>query len=195
LMRLSPEQKAKRQQQLEEILRIRIDGAQSPWDVRDYVRERESGAEAAEPWKLEKGQPPLTDAQIAKLVTNADALILKAAHDDLDVLVARQVMQRRALYARAVNNGELTVALACIRDEAKLLGLDGAASKKPKAEGERPAMSNQQRVEELLQQGKDAYDRWEQKAIEDNDNARTTTDANAPESSAGEPGAPPAEPG
>jgi hypothetical protein len=38
-------------------------------------------------------------------------------------LLRRHLAQRRTLYARAVNNGELRTALAVARDEAELLGL------------------------------------------------------------------------
>src|SRR5581483_775477 len=121
-----PEQAERNRRRVEEVLRIRIDGAQA-WDVAEYVREHECGDQAADPWKLADGEKPLSEAQIGRLIRQADRQILESVRGDLGQLVARQLVQRRTLFARAVNNGELSVALACLRDESNLLGLYNGA--------------------------------------------------------------------
>jgi hypothetical protein len=47
-----------------EVLRIRLDGA-AEWDVSEYVREQEQAD--GSPWKLARGQKPLSDRQIRRL--------------------------------------------------------------------------------------------------------------------------------
>ena len=111
-----------KKQRVDDLLKIRIDGAQA-WDAVDFVRSRESGEEAADPWKLDEGEKPLSEARIAALLAEADRLILESVRSDPSEMVARQIVQRRNLYARALQNGELSVALGCLRDEAALLGL------------------------------------------------------------------------
>lgn len=80
---------------LEEVLRIRIDGAQR-WEVRGYIREREQGPTAAEPWTIAKGGHGLTDAEIDELSAAADLIVLESVEEDLANVLARQIAQRRA---------------------------------------------------------------------------------------------------
>jgi hypothetical protein len=89
--------------------------------VREFVREKE--AEAGSNWFVAEGATPLSDGQIRRYQTTADKLMLASHERSRKKLFRRHSAQRRNLYARAVTTGDLQTALACLRDEAKLLGL------------------------------------------------------------------------
>src|SRR5262245_731680 len=105
---------------VDEVLRIRLDGAQF-WDVREFVREKEKQEGSA--WFVGEGGKPLSDSQIRRYQTQADKLLEQAHERSRRKLFRRHLAQRRHLYARAVTSGDLRTALACTQDEAKLLGL------------------------------------------------------------------------
>ena len=107
-------------QRVEEVLRIRLDGAEF-WDVREYVREKE--LEEGSPWFLEEDRPPLSDSQLWRYVAKADAAIAESCRASSKKLVRRHLAQRRSLYAKAVSAGDFRVALAALDSEAELLGL------------------------------------------------------------------------
>lgn len=105
---------------VEEILRIRLDGAEF-WDVREYAREKER--ESGSAWELPEGGKPLSDGQLWRYIGMADKLIAESCRASRKKLLRRHLAQRRNLYAKAVSQGDVRAALAVLSDEAKLLGL------------------------------------------------------------------------
>jgi hypothetical protein len=112
--------KAQMQARIEEVLRIRLDGAEF-WDVREYAREKER--EPGSAWELPEGAKPLSDGQLWRYVARADKLIAESCRASRKKLLRKHLAQRRNLYAKALNQGDVRAALACKRDEAELLGL------------------------------------------------------------------------
>jgi hypothetical protein len=103
-----------------EILRIRLDGAEI-WDVREYVREKEQ--EQGSVWELPPDAKPMSDSQLWRYLARADKLIAESCRASRKKLFRRHLTQRRNLYAKALSQGDVRAALACVADEAKLLGL------------------------------------------------------------------------
>ncbi|HEX5269363.1 MAG TPA: hypothetical protein VFW33_02695 [Gemmataceae bacterium] len=103
-----------------ELLRIRLDGAEF-WDIREYVREKEQ--EDGSLWRLAEGQKPLSDSQLWRYLARVDQAIAANGRASRRKLVRRHVAERRNLYAKAVEQGDIRAALACKRDEAELLSL------------------------------------------------------------------------
>jgi hypothetical protein len=103
-------------QRVEELLRIRLDGAEL-WDVRKYVREKVEAKDQV--W----GEKPLSDGQLYRYLQKVDALLAHSCKSGRKRLIRRHLTQRRALYARSVNAADLRTALAILQDEAELLGL------------------------------------------------------------------------
>jgi hypothetical protein len=112
--------KATVQARVEDILRVLLDGAQ-PWDVRQYVSEKEAAGE--EPWQLADGDAPLSERQIRRYAARAETLIAQSCRTARKKLLRRHLAQRRALFARAVSQGDVRAALAVADSEAKLLDL------------------------------------------------------------------------
>jgi hypothetical protein len=112
--------KAQALRRVDDILRIRLDGAQW-WDVRDFVREKEG--ESGSAWCLAEGEAPLSDGQIRRYQQRADKLLYESHERSRRKLFRRHLAQRRNLYARAVTTGDVRTALACLDSEAELLGL------------------------------------------------------------------------
>jgi hypothetical protein len=112
--------KAQVEARVNEILRIRLDGAEI-WDVREYVREKEQ--EEGSPWKLADGASPLSDSQLWRYIAKADRLVAESCRASRKKLLRRHLAQRRNLYAKAVSVGDYRTALAVARDEAELQGL------------------------------------------------------------------------
>jgi hypothetical protein len=107
------------QARVEDVLRIRLDGAEG-WDVRRYVAEKEAAGEA--PWTIAEGSKPLSERQIRNYVTAADKLIDESCRKERKKRLRRHLAQRRSLYARSVNKGDERTALAVLRDLAELEG-------------------------------------------------------------------------
>lgn len=105
---------------IEELLRIRLDGAEW-WDIREYVSEKEK--EPGSVWELPPDAKPLSDAQLRRYVNKADKLIAESCRSSRKKLFRRHLAQRRNLFAKAVSQGDIRTALAVSRDEAELLGL------------------------------------------------------------------------
>jgi hypothetical protein len=108
-------------QRVEEILRILLDGAESPWDTCAFVREQE--AEEGSVWHVPEGGKPLSDSQIRRYVAKANRIIAESCRASRKKLLRRHLAQRRNLYAKAVSQGDIRTALAVLADEGKLLGL------------------------------------------------------------------------
>lgn len=112
--------KAQIQARVEEVLAIRLDGAEF-WDVREYAREKE--AEEGSPWQLAEGQKPLSDGQLRRYISRADRMVAESYRASRKKLLRRHLGWRRNLYAKAVSAGDYRAALAAARDEAELLSL------------------------------------------------------------------------
>jgi hypothetical protein len=130
---MSATSKATVLQRTEEVLRIRLDGAEL-WDVREYVREQE--AEEGSAWHLAEGANPLSDSQLWRYMARADKLIAESCRASRKKLIRRHLAQRRSLYGKAVLQGDIKAALAVLRDEAQLLDLYPSAEAKLAAEVE-----------------------------------------------------------
>lgn len=103
---------------IEEVLRIRLDGAQFH-DVVQYGIEKGWGVKEASIWKY---------------IGKADKLIRERTDRRRGVVLSQHLAMRRALYARAINAADFRTALAILADEAKLRGLyPQAESEKAKA--------------------------------------------------------------
>jgi hypothetical protein len=122
--------KALAARRVEDILRIRLDGAEW-WDVVQYVRENQSALGSA--WFLADGEKPLSDAMIRKYQERADKLVVQSHEKSRKKLLRRHLAQRRNLYSRAVTTGELATALRCLDSEALLLGLPAQRLPRPAA--------------------------------------------------------------
>src|SRR5579871_2448870 len=107
-------------QRVEEILRIRLDGAEFI-DVREYVREKER--EPGSIWEVPDGAKPLSDAQLWRYIARSDQLLAQSCRASRKKLYRRHLAQRRNLYAKAVNQGDIRAALAVLDSEAKMIGL------------------------------------------------------------------------
>jgi hypothetical protein len=108
------------QRRVQAVLQIRLDGAEG-WDVRQYVAEKQAAGEA--PWTVDEGGKQLSERQIRRYVEQADALIAESCRTSRKRALRRHMAQRRNLYARAVQAGDLRTALAVLTDLAKLQGL------------------------------------------------------------------------
>jgi hypothetical protein len=109
--------KAQVTERVEQILRIRLDGAEF-WDIREFAREKEK--EAGPIWGSER---PLSDTQLYRYLERADKLIAQSCRSSRKRLLRRHLAQRCNLYAKALNSGDIRTALAVLADEAALLAL------------------------------------------------------------------------
>jgi hypothetical protein len=99
--------KAEVSARVEEVLHARLNGAEFH-DLQALAVEKE--------WKV-------SDSQMWRYVQAADKLIEQRFEQDRDRLFRRHVFQRRALYARALQDGDYRTGLAILKDEADLHGL------------------------------------------------------------------------
>ena len=105
---------------VDDVLRIRLDGAEL-WDVRQYVAQKQEAG--AEPWALRDGEKPLSDRQLYRYLAAADTLITDSCRTSRRRLLRNHLAQRRKLFARAVAAGDIKAALAVLQDLAKMQGL------------------------------------------------------------------------
>src|ERR1700680_3226910 len=105
---------------VEAVLAVILDGG-LPYQVRQYVAEREAEGEA--PWTIPDGGKPLSERQIRRYCDQADALMAEAVRTNRKKLLRRHLARRSTLYARAVNAADYRTALAIAKDEAELQGL------------------------------------------------------------------------
>ena len=73
--------------------------------------------------EVPQGGKPLSDSQIRRYVAKANDLIAASGRAHRKKLFRRHLAQRRNLYAKAVSQGDIRAALACLDSEAKLCGL------------------------------------------------------------------------
>jgi hypothetical protein len=163
------------QLRVDEILAIRLDGAEF-WDVREYAREKEQ--EDGSPWKLDEGQKPLCDGQLWRYIARADKMIGESCRASRKKLLRRHLAQRRSLYAKSVSSGDFRAALACLRDEAELQGLyDPQAAPLDPKEGEPRPIQTTADVVKLLGARLAQLDRAELGAVEKSRLTATLADA------------------
>lgn len=112
--------KALSARRVDDILRIRLDGAQW-WDVVEFVREKQQ--ECGSAWFVPEGEKSLSEGMIRKYQEKADRLMVTSHERSRKKLFRRHLAQRQNLYARAVTTGDIRTALACLDSEAKLLGI------------------------------------------------------------------------
>ncbi len=92
--------------------------------TQDVLRLLLAGAEFAEirQYATEKGWH-VRQRQLRRYIETAYANLAKTTDRDRQQLLGRHLMQRRALFARALKAGDLRTALQVLRDEAELQGL------------------------------------------------------------------------
>jgi hypothetical protein len=91
----------------DEVLRLRVAGAEF-LDLREYA--------IAQEWEV-------SDSQLWRYVAKSDERMQAAMEKSRPKLLARHLMQRRLLFAKALETGDWRGALAALKDEAELLGL------------------------------------------------------------------------
>lgn len=99
--------KAELAQRVDEVLNMRLSGAEF-YDLKAHATEKE--------WDV-------SDRQLWRYVAKSDALLAQSLERDRRKLLGRHLAQRRSLFARALNDGDLRTALAIAKDEAELQGL------------------------------------------------------------------------
>jgi hypothetical protein len=94
-------------QRVEQVLQIVLLGGELA-DLRNYATEKK--------WHV-------SDSQLYRYQQRAMELCVAQRERDREKLFARMTLQLRAIYARAMEGGDLRVARAVLRDEADLFGL------------------------------------------------------------------------
>lgn len=94
-------------QRVEEVLQIILLGGEIH-DLREHAREMK--------WNV-------SDGQLRRYQTDALEVCKGRIEKDRDKLFARHLLQRRTLYARAMEANDLRTALAVVKDEAELQGI------------------------------------------------------------------------
>ncbi|MDA7980751.1 MAG: hypothetical protein MPJ50_18500 [Pirellulales bacterium] len=97
----------------------------------------------------------VSQRQIRRYIERAHRQFSKTTHRDREQLLGRHLMQRRAIYARAIRADDLKTALQVLRDEAALQGLypsnsDDETSATRFAEARKPALSRCERIARWL---------------------------------------------
>src|SRR5947209_7067029 len=105
--------KATADRRVEELLRIRLDGAEL-WDIREYVREKE--AEEGSAWHLAAGEKPLSDSQLYRYLQKVVSHIAESCRESRPKLLRLSLARRGNLYAKAVSQGDVRAGLAVLRD-------------------------------------------------------------------------------
>jgi hypothetical protein len=105
--------KATVQQRVEQVLKIRLLGAQFH-DVREYAQANDP--ETGRPWNV-------SDGQLWRYIKASDDLLAETLEHNREKLLNRHVAQRHTLYARAMEAGDWRAALAVLDSEGKLLDL------------------------------------------------------------------------
>jgi hypothetical protein len=119
---MSKATKATVAQRVEEVLRIRLDGA-AYWDVLQYIAEKQQAGEA--PWTIPEGGKPIAGRTVWWYIHKADQLLAETFRKEAGrkKLFRRHLARRENLYAKAVLQGDIRTALAVLQDAADLEGL------------------------------------------------------------------------
>jgi hypothetical protein len=120
-----PDNTERDRQRIDAVRSILLDGAES-WDVRHFVAEKNAAGEP--PW-----QEPVSDQELAGYAAAAEKIIAASCDNSEAKNLKRHLAQRRNLYAKALQQNDCGVALSCLRDEARLLGLYERQKKVPRA--------------------------------------------------------------
>ncbi len=103
-------------QRVEEIFQLRLGGAEFH-DIREYADATvDDEGKPRQPWGV-------SDTQLRRYIAQADELCQKRFDAKAKHLLSRHLLQRRRLYAHAMEVGDYKTALAILRDEAELEGL------------------------------------------------------------------------
>jgi hypothetical protein len=103
------------------LVRVLLDGAEPRWDLCEFVREQE--LERGSCWFVGEGESPLSYSQIRRYCAKAEERILKSSRTTPKRQLRLHLAKRRALYAKAIQQGDIRAALSCVDSEAKLLGM------------------------------------------------------------------------
>lgn len=119
---MSKASKATVARRIEEVLQIRLDGAEG-FQILQYVAEKQAAGE--EPWTIPDGGKPLAERTVWWYVAKADEVVKESYCKEAGRkrLLRLHKARRRNLYAKAVSMGDVRAALACLDSEAKLCGL------------------------------------------------------------------------
>jgi hypothetical protein len=104
---MAKSQKSIVKNRINDVLRLMTVGAEFA-DIKGYAREHN--------WQI-------GDRQVRRYIKLAFKRFAKATEQDRKSLVGRHLLQRRAIYARAIKTGDLRAALHALKDEATLQGL------------------------------------------------------------------------
>lgn len=124
-------------QRVEEVLRIRLSGAQFH-DIVQYAAEKGWG---------------VNDRQIREYIRRTDDLLVERHEKKRRPLIARRVAQREELFARCINAADFRTALAVLIDLDKLRGLYPEKEAKELA---KLAVAQGMRIEELERRLRDS---------------------------------------
>lgn len=101
---------------IQEIVQIKLDGAQR-WDILQYVAEKTAtgadGKPPQEPWKTRRA---IAERTVDNYIAEANRRIVAALRAMEPDHFAQGLMKRHALYARAVNSGDINAALSILKD-------------------------------------------------------------------------------
>jgi hypothetical protein len=100
-------------QRVEAVLQIVLLGGEFP-DIRQYASENDP--DTGRPWNV-------SERQLWRYQQAALKLCVRRLEKDREKTFARHLLQRRAMYARAMEAGDWRTALAVAKDEAELHGL------------------------------------------------------------------------
>ncbi len=141
----------------QDVLRLLLAGAEFE-DIRQYASDQG--------WTL-------SDRQLRRYQEQAYRRVAVATHRDATQLLGRHLMQRRALYARALKTEDLRTALQVLRDEAALEGLYPNKTIAPTLQHEQipyegsagPPLTREERFRRLLA-AEEAEDQMELRLLE-----------------------------
>ncbi|MBI1913550.1 MAG: hypothetical protein HYS12_02160, partial [Planctomycetes bacterium] len=100
--------KAQTELRLREIVRIRLDGAKV-WDVTESVAEQEQTD--GSPWKLARGETPLSRRQIERYLERADRLIVESTRESRKRSLRRHLARRENLLVTVLKAFQATFRL------------------------------------------------------------------------------------
>jgi hypothetical protein len=103
-------------QRVEAVFQLRLGGAEFH-DIVEYANATQGeDGNPKEPWGVK-------ETQLRNYIKKADRLCKERLDAKADHLLARHLLQRRRLYAHAMEMGDYKTALAVLKDEAELEGL------------------------------------------------------------------------
>ena len=135
--------KAELAKRIEEVFELRLGGAELQ-DVREHAQATvDDEGKPRAPWNVSEGQ-------LCRYIAAADKLCKERFDARADHLLARHLLQRRRLYAHAMEVGDFKTALAVLKDEAQLQGLYEAHDKPERPAGGADAPMGTAEVVKLL---------------------------------------------